>query len=425
MLMLSVCKVEKAGYWHKMVIAMILFAFLIIGGFGQGAVAAEKGPIKIGFIATTTGIFGQLGIDMISGIRMALDENNNMIAGRKVEMIVEDEQNPQVAVTKARKLIAHDKVHFIAGVLISPAAYAISPICEEAKIPFFDTQASGDDLTQRKRTKYTIRLAQTAGEAGHVAGDFTYRKLGWKKANIIAFDYAWGHESAGGFQRVFEDAGGQVIQKVWVPINAMDFGPYVAGLNREADGVFDNVTGAASIRLTKLLREGAKPWEVIGNGPLTDETMHEALGQACVGVYSSWPYSIALQLPQTVKWKERARRYLGREPNGYTMMQYSCIDWIIRAIKKVNGNVEDKEKFLNAVRSMEIPDSIRGPLKLDKYGEPIQNYYIRRLDKIGEGYQNTVVETYPNVSQFWKYDPEEFLKQPVYSRDYPPCKFCK
>ena len=38
--------------------------------------------------------------------------------------------------------------------------------------------------------------------------------------------------------------------------------------------------------------------------------------------------------------------------------------------------------------------------------------------------QNTVIYTYPAVSQFWKYNPEEFLKQPVYSRDFPPCRHC-
>ncbi|MCI3952603.1 MAG: Extracellular ligand-binding receptor, partial [Burkholderiales bacterium] len=38
---------------------------------------------------------------------------------------------------------------------------------------------------------------------------------------------------------------------------------------------------------------------------------------------------------------------------------------------------------------------------------------------------NTVIKTYPDVSQFWKYGKEKFLKQPVYSRDFPPCKHCQ
>ena len=91
----------------------------------------------------------------------------------------------------------------------------------------------------------------------------------------------------------------------------------------------------------------------------------------------------------------------------------------------MNGNVEDKDAFLAAVRAIEIPNSIGGPFKIDKYGHPIQNVYIRKVEKVNGGYQNTVVHTYPNASQFWTYDPEEYMKKPVYTRDVPPCKDCE
>ena len=74
---------------------------------------------------------------------------------------------------------------------------------------------------------------------------------------------------------------------------------------------------------------------------------------------------------------------------------------------------------------MEIPDALRGPIKLDAYGNPVQNVYIRKVERKDGELQNTVVQTYPAVSQFWKYNPEEYLKQPAYSRDYPPCKHCQ
>ena len=100
-------------------------------------------------------------------------------------------------------------------------------------------------------------------------------------------------------------------------------------------------------------------------------------------------------------------------------------DWVVRAIKAVNGDVENKEKFLQALRSIEIPDSIEGPLKLDKYGAVIENQYVRRMEKKGNEYQNTVLETYPMTTQFWKYDPETYMKGGLYSRDNPPCKYCE
>jgi branched-chain amino acid transport system substrate-binding protein len=96
--------------------------------------------------------------------------------------------------------------------------------------------------------------------------------------------------------------------------------------------------------------------------------------------------------------------------------------WIIEAIKAINGDVENRPKLMDALRKVELKDVPRGPMKLDSYGNPIQNIYIRKVERVGGELQNTVIQTYPGVSQFWKYKPEEFLKQPVYSRDFPPLK---
>lgn len=94
-------------------------------------------------------------------------------------------------------------------------------------------------------------------------------------------------------------------------------------------------------------------------------------------------------------------------------INYGAAMRIVSAIKAVNGNVEDKEKFFQTLRATEITSSPRGPIKIDKYGHIIQNVYFRRVDKVGNTYQNTVIDTYPSVSQFWKYNPEEYLKHPV------------
>jgi len=59
-------------------------------------------------------------------------------------------------------------------------------------------------------------------------------------------------------------------------------------------------------------------------------------------------------------------------------------------------------------------------VRLDEWGNPIQNEYVRRVDIVNGEPQNTVIFTYPNVSQFWTMNPEEYLKRPVYTRDLPP-----
>ena len=92
------------------------------------------------------------------------------------------------------------------------------------------------------------------------------------------------------------------------------------------------------------------------------------------------------------------------------------------ALQKVKGKVEDKEAFMKALRSLDIKDSFRGPIRIDEYGNPVLNVEVRKVERKDGRLVNTVLQTYPGVSQFWKYQPKEFLAQPVYSRDVPAAK---
>ena len=166
-------------------------------------------------------------------------------------------------------------------------------------------------------------------------------------------------------------------------------------------------------------------WKVIVPGTGTDETLLPGLGDDGIGVLSPYTYSVALNNPENNKFVEKRKKSYKKEATTIMAINYLAADWIVRAINAVNGDVENKEKFMQALQGVELTDSLLGPLKLDKYGQAVTNIYIRRVDKVGRGYQNTVIETYPMVSQFWKYDPETYLKSPLYSRDYPPCKFCE
>jgi branched-chain amino acid transport system substrate-binding protein len=408
---------------------MLLITMLALLVFAAAPMAmAEKGPIKIGFIAPATGNFAQMGQDMIAGFKMYLEEIGYKVDGRKIQLIVEDEGGkPNIAVAKARKLIKNDKVDLIAGVFMTSAAYAVAPVCKRAGIPLIITLSAGDDLTQRKRSKYVTRVSFTGSELGMVAGTFAYKKLGWRKADCLAMDYAWGHENVGAFQRSFEALGGKVIQKIWTPVNTADFGPYVANIKREADGIYDVVTGGASIRFIKALRNSGlmAKMEVMTAGTGTDESLLPALGDTALGIYSVFNWSAVLDTPENKAWVAKVRKATGKEAPMGMAICYDGAKWIINAIKEVHGDVENKEAFLKAVRKVELPRSLRGPLKMDDYGHVIQNVYIRQVEKVDGKLQNSIVATYPMASQFNTIAPEKYLKTPVNSRSYPPCKHCK
>ncbi len=88
----------------------------------------------------------------------------------------------------------------------------------------------------------------------------------------------------------------------------------------------------------------------------------------------------------------------------------------------VKGRFEDKAAFLKALRNVKLERGPMGPLRLDEYGKPILNVYVRKVERRNGELVNVTVATYPNVSQFWTYDPKAFIAGPQFSRDYPPAK---
>ncbi len=405
----------------------LLGAFLALGLATPVPAPAQKGPIKIGFLAPVTGPAAQVGKDMVNGLSMWLEENNHTIAGRKVELIVEDTQGqPNTALTKLRKLVESDGVQVLAGGLFAHVGYALAPKVDEYRVPMLYPVMAGDDLTQRKPARWVVRNGWTSSQPSHPFGEYVAKTLGYKKIVTIGIDYAFGWEVIGGFQKTFEENGGQIIQKLWPPLGTTDFAPYLSQIRRDADAVFALMVAASSLRFPKQYENaGLKArLPLLGGGTTFDEFVLPSLGDEAIGGMSPLIYSAAIDTPVNRRFVAEYRRRYGKVPSYYSETCYTTGKWIDQAARAVNGDVEDREKFLAALRKVEITDAPRGPIKLDEYGNPVQNIYIRKVEKKDGELWNTVVHTYPAVSQFWKYKPEEFLKQPVYDRNFPPCRFC-
>ena len=430
----------RSGYWNlgkgqdwkkfgfMMGTMVLLLIFVGVGGFGSPAYAAKKGPIKIGFISPLTGSRAQLGADMVFGFKLFLNEVNYTIAGRKIEFISEDAAGKAaIGITKARKLITHDKVNIMGGLFFSSCAYAVAPLAVEANIPLVVTGTAGDDITQRKGAPNIVRVCYSGSQIGHVAGDYAYNQLGWRRVAILGWEHAFGQETIGAFQRVFEDAGGKAIQRIYVPRGTLDFTPYVGSFKRDADGLFAVITGPAMIRFRRALRARGltEKWKTLTVLAGTDESFLQEMGTLGRGMLGVDAYSPVLDTPENKKFVAKVKKATKREVTALMMNSYVGADWTARAIRAVNGDVENKEKFIKALRAVEIPDSPKGHLKLDKYGNVVENIYVRRVEEVKGRYQNSVIYTYRNVSQFWKYDPDAYVKAPLYSSKNPPCKYCK
>ena len=407
---------------------------LLGGCFALGIVphplAAEE--LRIGFVAPTTGIFAQVGKDMVDGFQMYLDEVKNDFGGAQVKFLVEDEQaKPDTAVTKAKKLILQDKVHMLVGGLLASSGYALAPVSTAEKTLYVVPVSAADDLTQRDLPKYPylIRTGWSSSQPSHPFGQWACDQ-GYKKIAAIAADYAFGYEVTGGFQKAFEDCGGKIIQKIWPPIGTKDFGPYIPTFKADADATFTLMVGPMSLQFPKQLRASGYKKPILGGGTSYDEFVLPSMGDEVIGDVSALQYSAALETPKNKAFVKKYRAKFGKVPSYYSETNYTSAQMIDEVIRKNGGKFPGAEEFIKQLAAMKF-DTLRGPVAFDDMRNPVQNIYIKKVEKKKMfGYDkeelwNAVIKTYPNVGQFWTYGKDAFLKQPVYSRDFPPCKYCQ
>jgi branched-chain amino acid transport system substrate-binding protein len=393
---------------------------------------ARAEELRIGFIAPMTGIFAQVGKDMVNGFQMYLDEHGGKLGGMDVKFIVEDDQaKPDLGVTKAKKLVLQDKVHMFIGGVLASTGYALAPVSSELKTIYIASIPAADDLTQRQASKYPLffRTGWSSSQPNHPYGQWACDQ-GYKKIVAVAADYAFGYEQVGGFQKTFEDCGGKIIQKIWPPLGTKDFGPYIPTIKADADAVFSMMVGPMSLQFPKQLRAAGFKKPILGGGTSYDEFALPFMGDEVVGDVSALQYSAALETPKNEAFVKAYRSKYSKVPSYFSEANYSTAQLIDVVMKEANGKWPGSEAFIKMASAVKL-DTPRGPVSFDEMRNPVQNIYIKKVEKKKMfGYDkaelwNTVIKTYPNVSQFWTYGKDKFLAQPVYSRDYPPCKFCE
>ncbi len=395
-----------------------------IGAQPWAAAQAQTTPIKIGLMAPLTGVVASGGREMVEGTQFFLDSIKNEISGRKVELIIEDDgSNPDVALQKARRLVEQANVNFLIGNLLANTGLAVANYVKGTGTPYFIPIIAADDLTQRQRIKNVVRVAgYSASLFTHPFGDWAL-KQGYKKIATVSQDYSFGHEQCGGLAQVFTEGGGEIVQQFWHPLNTADFSPYLGQLmNLKVDAIFAMETGADATRFIQQYASFGLKGQIplIGATNLTDQSVIRTMGPECEGIITASHFAEGSDAPVTKKFTADYEAKYNKIPSLYGFSMYSGMMWVAKAIEKLGGKIEDRNAFIDTILNTELENSPLGrTVKLDSYGNPVYDIYIRKVVKRPDGkFWNVTVDTFPNVSQFYKYDPETYMKQPPYSRAF-------
>ena len=400
----------------RLAVALVLSAVL------APPVLAQE-PVRVGVLTIRSGPIASCGRQMEDGFQFALKERGGMLVGRKIEAFFGDSAGqPALTKSKTQELVERNRVHVLMGPVAAFEVYAISDYVRQAEIPMIISPAAAEDITQRKVNPWFVRATMTSSQVTHPLGEYAARKLGYKRIATISDDFAYGHEHTAGFQRTFEENGGRIVQKLWPPITTPDYGVYIAQIKPNVDAIYAGFGPSNGQRFLKQYKEFGMKLPVLGMVTTTEESSLKSMGDEALGVITAGTYSAAVDTPTNRKWVQAMRAEYKEDPGYCTIGGYLGVLFLESALKTVSGRIEDKTAFMKALRTITLADTPGGPIRLDSYGNPIVNVYVRRVERRDGRLMNVVIDTYRDVSQFWKYEPAAFLAAPVYSRDYPPSK---
>lgn len=396
---------------------LTLAAAIIAGGAWGGAPASAADTIRIGILGPNTGPYAIIGEEIRNGFDSYFKEVGPMAGGKSVELIYEDTQGkPDVGLTKVQKLVESDKVDFLAGIVSSSVAYAVRDYIVEKKVPLVITVASANGLTQQQAAPNIFRANAAGSQDAHPFGDWLYEQ-GYRKLTIFAPNYAMGYEQIGGFARTFTEAGGTIVRTTYPPVGAPDFGPFLTSFDpKEADAVGAVFAGSDAIKFVQQFSEyglkGTIP--LVGTGLLTDDLILQKQGDAALGIITVSHYTATLDNPENKAFVGAYEKAYNRPPTLYAEASYVGARVIKEAVDAVNGDVTNQDALLSAIGKAEF-DAPRGHFKFDGMNSPVHTVYVMKVEKMGDRYVNNAIASYEDVSQFYKWKPEDYLAMPNYS----------
>src|SRR5213594_1507943 len=339
---------------------------------------AQNKPIRIGLLTVKTGPLAAGGIQMEQGTVRFLKDRNHMLAGRKVELVVADTGgNPAGTKTKTQELVERDHVDMIFGPLAAFELLAITDYTAQAKMPVLSL-AAAEDMTQRRPNPYFVRASATSAQYMHPLADYAAKELKLKRVITIADDFAFGHEQIAGFQRVFEDAGGRVVKKLWPPLVTPDYAPYLAQISG-VDAIVQGFAGSNPLKFMKQYKDAGLKLPVVAGAPAGDDALLKSFGDEAIGMISSNFYSNDVDTPSNKKLIERMVREYGNIPGTYSAGLYINGMVAEAALEKTGGKTDNRDAFIKALRAVSLTDTPRGPFKFDHLGNVVGSFYIRRI----------------------------------------------
>lgn len=361
---------------------------------------ASGQPFKIGLLTAYSKVYAALGKSITDGMDMFFSQVNYTAGGRSLVLLKEDEENdPNISLTKLRKFLDQDKIDLFTGVIATPIVYALRDPLHNAQMPSIISNAGGNDLTRKRKSPYIFRTSFTSWQIAYPLGQFVYDKVA-KNVVIAAANYGFGTESAAAFEEGYTKAGGKILDKIFPPLGTNDYGPFLPKIQAaKPEAVYCFFSGTDAVNFVKQFGDYglAKDIKLTGSGFFVEQDVLPQQGNAALNAHSTLHWALTLDNPENIKFVSDFKAKYNRDADVYAVQGYDTARVIVDALTAVNGDSSSKDNLLAAIRSSKF-NSPRGPFVFDQATQNVNQYiYYREVQNVNNALANVVLGRTPDV----------------------------
>jgi branched-chain amino acid transport system substrate-binding protein len=414
---------------RKALLATVATVALVVSA---GAATAQE-KLKIGVMATLTGFLTSGGEDSIRGLQLAVKQAGNKIAGKEIELIITStDASPDSALRAARKLVEQDKVNLIIGPVSGSEGIAMRDYSRGLQgVTVVNGSSGALETTYVNPSPNFFRFNTEGSQWMAGLGEYVFKEKNFKKIAIVAEDYSFPYTQVFGFALGYCAAGGQIIQRQWIPTGTKDYGSIIAQLPDDADAVYLGLGGGDAVSFLNQYSQTGGKAKFIGGSIMVDQTVLSSRGAAkrlLVGTPSAGPQADGWDNP---KWKEFIKAYQDAfpadkrfaTPSLFATNYYNAFNALKIAMEKVNGDLSDGGAKMRAELAKVELDAPNGRIALDGNRQAIGANFITEVAELPNGdLTNKYIKSLPGISQTLGMSAEAFKAVGLPSRTNPECK---
>jgi branched-chain amino acid transport system substrate-binding protein len=395
------------------------------------AQAADK--LRVGVTATLEGTYTVLGEDGIRGLQVALKEFGNKAGGKEIETIIAStDSTPDSAVRAVRKLVEQDKVDVVIAPLSGSEGIAVKDYAKtQPQVTFVNGASGAQETTYDSPAPNFYRFNSDGAQMSAGLGDYIYNVKGWKKIATLGEDYSFVYTQVFGLVLEYCGLGGQITQRLWVPLGTKDFGSIIASLPDDVDAIYIGLGGGDAVNFLNQYQQAGGNAKLIGGSIMVDQTVMSAKGRAktaLIGTPSAGPQADSSTDPKWVAWVKAYQDAFPPEkrfpsPSLLGTFYYMNAKAMFTVLNQIGGDLSNNQAKLRDGLSKLVLDAPVGPIRLDANRQAIAPNFVTEVVEDDKGnLVSKLVKTIPSVPQTLGMDPAKFAKIGVPSRDVPECK---